>query len=55
MDREKGGGEEMTETSSDDLVELLLDQAFNELHWSEFLEYFRRCAAELAEQRKAGI
>lgn len=45
----------MTETSPDELVQLLLDQAFNELHWSEFLEDFRRCAAELAEQRKAGI
>lgn len=45
----------MTETSADELVQKLLDQAFNELHWSELLENFRRCAAELAEQRKAGI
>lgn len=45
----------MIETSPDELVQLLLDQAFNELHWSEFLDNFRRCAAELADQRKAGI
>lgn len=44
----------MTETSADELVQKLLDQAFNELHWCEFLEDFRRCAADLAEQRKAG-
>ena len=44
----------MTETSSDDLVELLLDQAFNELHWSEFLDNFRRCAADLAKQKNRG-
>lgn len=44
----------MTETSADELVQKLLDQAFNELHWSELLEDFRRCVAELAEQRKAG-
>lgn len=45
----------MTETSTDDLVQNLLDQAFNELHWSDFLEHFRQCSADLAEQRKAGI
>lgn len=31
----------MTEISADELVQKLLDQAFNELHWSEFLEIFR--------------
>lgn len=44
----------MTDISADELVQKLLDRAFNELHWSEFLENFRRCAAELADQRKAG-
>ena len=44
----------MTETIADVLVQQLFDRVFNELHWSEFLEDFRRCAAELAEQRKAG-
>lgn len=45
----------MTETSADELVQKLLDRAFNELHWSDFLENIRRCAADLVEQRKAGI
>ena len=44
----------MTETSADDLVELLLDQAFNELHWSDFLDYFRRCVEEMAKQKNRG-
>lgn len=39
----------MAETSADELVELILDQAFEELEWPAFLEELR------SEQRKAGI
>lgn len=28
----------MTETSADELVLMLLDQSFDALHWSEFLQ-----------------
>lgn len=45
----------MTETIADVLLQQFFDYAFNELHWSEFLENIRRCAAVLAEQKKAGI
>ena len=45
----------MTETIADVLLQQFFDRAFNDLHWSEFLENFRRCAADLVEQRKAGI
>lgn len=38
----------MAETSADELVQLLLDQAYADLHWSEFLDELR------SEQRKAG-
>ena len=45
----------MTETIADVLLQQFFDHAFNELHWSDFLENIRRCAADLTEQRKAGI